>query len=93
MRIPITSLAFANITLTAFFMFLLFTAPAMDALSHAYSPISGFVKVGKTEINTRAFEKEEILFLEGEVNSGKDPKEIEHEFLKKYTTFYENSAE
>ena len=92
-QIPITSLAFANIAVSAFFMFLLFTAPAMDALSHAYSPISGFVKVGKTEINTRAFGKEEILFLEGEVNSGKDPEQISDEFLKKYTTFYKNNAE
>jgi hypothetical protein len=34
----------------------------MDTLPHAYSPFSRFVKVGKTEINTRAFEKEEITF-------------------------------
>ena len=65
----------------------------MDNLSHVYSPFSRFVKIGKTEINTRAFEKDEISFLENEVNFGKDPEEIEREFLKKYTTFYENNAE
>lgn len=84
-QIPITSLVFANFAVSAFFMFLFFTAPATDALSHAYSPINGFIKVGKTEINTRAFGKEEILFLEDEVNSGKDPEQISDEFLKKYT--------
>lgn len=84
-QIPITSLVFANFAVSAFFMFLFFTAPATDALSHAYSPISGFIKVGKTKINTRAFGKEEILFLEDEVNSGKDPEQISDEFLKKYT--------
>jgi hypothetical protein len=65
----------------------------MNTLSHVYSPFSGFVKLEKTEINTRAFEKEEISFLKNEVNFGKYPKEIEREFLKKYTTFYENNAE
>ena len=65
----------------------------MDTLSHVYSPFSRFVKLGKTEINTRAFGKDEISFLENEVNSGKDSKEIEREFLKRYTTFYENNAE
>ena len=65
----------------------------MDTLPHVYSPFSRFVKIGKTEINIRAFGKEEIDFLENGVNSGKDPKEIEREFLKKYTSFYENNAE
>ena len=65
----------------------------INTLSHVYSPFSRFVILGKTEINIRAFGKEEIVFLENEVNSGKDPKEIEREFLKKYTTFYENNAE
>lgn len=93
LQIPITSLAFANIAISAFFTLNLYTVPTMDTLSHVYSPFSKFVKVGKTEINTRAFGKEEILFLEGEVNSGKDPEQISDEFLKKYTTFYKNNAE
>lgn len=88
LQIPITSLAFASVATGAFFMFTFYTVPAMDNLSHIYSPYSGFIKFGKTEINTKAFGKEEISFLENETNSGKDPKEIEREFLKKYTTFY-----
>ena len=93
LKIPITSLAFANIAISAFFTLNLYTVPTMDVLSHVYSPFSRFVKIGKTEINIRAFGKEEVDFLENEVNSGKDPKEIEREFLKKYTSFYENNAE
>lgn len=93
LQIPITSLLFASVVVGAFFMFTFYTAPAMDALLYVYSPYSRFVKFGKTEINTRAFGKEEIAFLENEINSGKDPKEIEREFLKRYTTFYKNNAE
>ena len=93
LQIPITSLAFASVAISAFFTFTFYTVPAMDTLSHVYSPFSRFVKLGKTEINTRAFGKDEISFLENEVNSGKDSKEIEREFLKRYTTFYENNAE